>query len=306
MDTRTLLTFSTAARSLSFTKAAATLGYAQSSVTAQMKGLEETLGSALFNRVGNHLQLTDPGQRFLVYAERILALAEEAQTCLQDEVGVGTVRFTAPETVCTYLLPPVLKSFQTAFPQVRLQFLPGFARDFKRQVLEGAADLAFILEEPFPSKSLAVEKLRDEDILILAAPGHRLAKALRVSAQDLVGEPVLLKALGCSYRNQFERQLIAAGAHPGNTLEFQSVETIKRCVEVGLGIAPLPRMAVEPELASGQLVALPWDGPRIRVSTHLVWNPQRHLGAAESAFLAHVRATVVPSSFAQEPDHASA
>ena len=66
MDTRTLLTFSTAARTLSFTKAAATLGYAQSSVTSQMKALEETLGYPLFNRVGNHLQLTEPGHRFLV------------------------------------------------------------------------------------------------------------------------------------------------------------------------------------------------------------------------------------------------
>lgn len=113
-----------------------------------------------------------------------------------------------------------------------------------------------------------------------------------MSAQDLVGESVLLKALGCSYRNQFERQLIAAGAHPGNVLEFQSVETIKRCVEVGLGIAPLPLMAVEAELRSGRLVPLRWTGPKIRVSTHLVWNPQRHLGPAESAFLDHVRTAI--------------
>jgi len=292
MDTRTLSTFVTAARSMSFTRTAATLGYAQSSVTAQMKGLEETLGFPLFNRVGNHLQLTDPGQRFLGYAERILALAEEARTASQDEVPGGTVRFTAPETVCTYLLPPVLMAFQAQFPQVRLQFLPGFARDFKRQVLEGSADLAFILEEPFGSKTLAVEKLRDEQILIVAAPGHRLSGARAVTAQDLVGEPVLLKALGCSYRNQFERQLIAAGAHPGENLEFQNVETIKRCVEVGLGIAPLPRMAVTEELEAGRLVALRWAGPKIRVATHLVWNPQRHLGAAEEAFLRHARASL--------------
>jgi len=289
MDTRTLRTFSTAARTLSFTRAAATLGYAQSSVTAQMKSLEESLGAPLFNRVGNHLALTDPGQRFLAYADRILALTDEAQASIQDALDVGTVRFTAPETVCTYLLPPVLQAFTLQFPQVRLQFLPGFARDFKRQVLEGAADFAFLLEEPFPSKTLAVEKLRDEEILILAAPGHRLANAGPVSAHDLVGESVLLKALGCSYRNQFERQLIAAGAHPGTSLEFQNVETIKRCVEVGLGVAPLPRMSVEEELESGRLVALDWEGPPVLVSTFLVWNPQKHLGAAGTAFLDHVR-----------------
>lgn len=290
MDVRTLSTFAAAARTLNFTNAARSLGYAQSSVTAQIKSLEEDLGSSLFNRVGNRLELTEPGERFLVYAERILALAHEAKASLQDEAGVGTLRFTAPESVCTYLLPPVLKAFKDRFPRVHLQFLPGFVRDFKRQVLEGMVDFAFILEEPFPSKTLAVERLRDEEILIVAAPSHRFAAAPRISAQDLIGEDVLLKALGCSYRNQFERQLITAGAHPGRFLEFQGVETIKRCVEVGLGIAPLPRMAVETELRSGRLVAVPWEGPEIRISTHLVWNPGRHMGAAERAFLEHVRA----------------
>ncbi len=104
-----------------------------------------------------------------------------------------------------------------------------------------------------------------------------------------MGEEVLLKALGCSYRNQFERQLIAAGAHPGGFLEFPGVETIKRCVAVGLGIAPLPRVAVEAELASGELVALAWDGPEIQISTYVVWNPERHMGPTEKAFLGHVR-----------------
>jgi DNA-binding transcriptional LysR family regulator len=289
MDVRTLSTFCVAARTLSFTNAAATLGCAQSSVTAQMKSLEEDLGSALFNRVGNRLELTGPGQRFLIYAERILALAQEAKDSVLDPDETGTVRFTAPETICTYLLPPLLMTFKARYPRVRVQFLPGFVRDFKRNVLEGAADLAFVLEEPFPSKVLAVEKLRDEQILIVAAPGHRLAGAASVSAQDIMGEEVLLKALGCSYRNQFERQLIAAGAHPGSFLEFQGVETIKRCVEVGLGIAPLPRIAVEAELNAGRLVALPWEGQEIRISTYAVWNPGRHFGFAEKAFLRHVR-----------------
>jgi DNA-binding transcriptional LysR family regulator len=294
MDTRTLSTFRTAARTLSFTKTAASLGYAQSSVTAQMKILEETLGSPLFNRMGNRLELTAPGERFLAYAERILALSVEAKAAVQDEIDVGTLRLTAPETVCTYLLPPVLRSFSEAFPQVRMEFHPGSVRDFKRQVMEGVVDVAFILEEPFPSKTLAVEALREEQVLIVAPPSHRLASARRVTAQDIVGEPVLLTELGCSYRNQFERQLIASGAHAGHHMEFQSIETIKRCVEQGLGIAPLPQIAVANELAAGHLVALRWKGPPIKVSTHLVWNPQRHPGSAVTAFLAHARKAMGP------------
>lgn len=294
MDTRTLSTFRTAARTLSFTKTAASLGYAQSSVTAQMRILEEALGSPLFNRMGNRLELTAPGERFLAYAERILALSVEAKAAVQDEVGVGTLRLTAPETVCTYLLPPVLRSFSEAFPQVRMEFHPGSVRDFKRHVMEGMVEIAFILEAPFPSKTLAVEALRDEQVLIVASPSHHLASARAVTAQDLAGEPILLTELGCSYRNQFERQLIGAGAHPGHQMEFQSIETIKRCVEEGLGIAPLPQIAVAAEIAAGRLVALRWKGPGIKVSTHLVWNPQRHPGSAVAAFLTHARKAMGP------------
>ena len=66
-------------------------------------------------------------------------------------------------------------------------------------------------------------------------------------------------------------------------------------MEVGLGIASLPRMAVEAELRSGQLVAVPWGGPEIRISTYLVWNPERHMGSAETAFLQHVRDLLLPA-----------
>ena len=296
MDIRTLATFRTAARTLSFTKTAASFGYAQSSITAQMKTLEESLGISLFNRVGNRLEITGPGERFLAYAERILILVDEAMAAIQSDQDVGTLRITAAESVCTYLLPPLLGAFGQSHPQVRLQFLPGSVKDFKRQTMDGLVDVAFILEEPFPSKTLAVEALREEEILILASPRHRLAGQGRVTAQDLVGEAILLTELGCSYRNQFERELIAAGAYPSNRLEFQSIETIKRCVEQGLGIAPLPAMAVREDLAARRLLALNWKGPEIKVSTHLVWNPQRHQGPALAAFLDQAR-----SMLAQAP-----
>lgn len=86
-----------------------------------------------------------------------------------------------------------------------------------------------------------------------------------------------------------QEELLGALSLGGSGLEFQTVETIKRCVEVGLGVAPLPRMAVEEDLRTGRIVSLPWKGEPIRISTFLVWNPQRHLGPAESAFLQHVR-----------------
>jgi len=284
MDLRTLATFRTAARTLSFTRTAELLNYAQSSITAQMKTLEQDLGMALFERVGNRIELTGPGQTFLEYAERMLNLMEEARGALKGGAE-GVVRFTAAETLCAYRLPEVLNAFSVRHPQVRLQFMPMPVREFKRQLLEGTLGAAFVLEQPFSHAGLALLRLRDEPVGIYAAPGHRLAAAPAVTALDLLGEQCLLTDSGCSYRNQFEHALIAAGAHPATRLEFQSIEAIKRCVALGMGIAPLPDVAAAAERRAGSLVRLAWTDQPLEVASHLVWNPQHLIGPSLKLFL---------------------
>lgn len=284
MDPRTLATFRSAARTLSFTRTAAELNYAQSSITAQMKALEEHLGAPLFRRLGNRLELTEPGRRFLGYAERLLALMDEARDAVRGGAE-GTVRFTAAETLCTYRLPPVLNAFAARHPGVQLQFVPMPVREFKRQLLDGAVGAAFVLEEPFRHPGLEVRLLRPEPVGIYAAPGHRLARARAVKAADLMGEQCLLTDAGCSYRNQFEHALIAAGAHPSTRLEFQSIEAIKRCVELGMGIAPLPEVAAAAEVAAKRLVRLAWADPPLDLASHLAWNPRLPADPPLRAFL---------------------
>jgi DNA-binding transcriptional LysR family regulator len=291
MDLHTLKTFQVAARTLSFTQAAAALNYAQSSVTAQMKALELAVGVPLFDRVGNRLRLTEPGQRLRGYADRLLALAEEAHAAVRSDRPSGAITLTAPETVCTYLLPPILRRFAEHCPEVELRFVPMPVREFKRALLAGAIDAAFILEEDFAPGALHVETLRQEPLAVVAAPGHRLCRLPRVSARDLVDEAVLLTELGCSYRNRFERTLIQAGAHPRTRMEFQSVEAIKRCVANGLGIAALPLIAVSRELEEGDLVELPWTDRRLDVATHLAWAEGRWISPGLAAFLKTARAS---------------
>lgn len=286
MDLRCLRTFQVAAQTLSFTQAAAALHYAQSSVTAQMKGLEEALGVPLFDRVGNRLRLTEPGQRLVGFAGRLLALAEEAKGAVRAGAPAGALTLTAPETVCTYLLPPVLAAFTARLPSVELRFLPMPVREFKRALLEGSVDVAFLLEEDFPAGGLRVERLRPEPLAVVSRPGHALAARRSVTARDLVGERVLLTGLGCSYRNRFERALIQAGAHPRARMEFESVEAIKRCVAAGMGVAALPAVAVAAELAAGTLAELRWRDLPLDVATHLAWNPGRWPSPALQAFTA--------------------
>ena len=303
MDLRTLRTFQVAAHTLSFTQTAAALNYAQSSVTAQIKSLEASVGVPLFDRIGNRLRLTEPGDRLRGYADRLLSLAEEARAAVQRKRPVGALTMTAPETVCAYFLPPILRAFRARCPDVDVRFVPLPVREFKRSLIEGTLDLAFILEENFAPGALHVESLRQEPVVVIVGPEHRLRQRDSLSAVDLVGESVFLTELGCSYRNRFERTLIQAGAHPRVRMEFQSIEAIKRCVAMGLGVAALPLVAVAREIEEGEIVAMKWDDGSLDVATHLAWSETRWVTPAMEMFVRTAREHAKGAVRARAPSH---
>jgi DNA-binding transcriptional LysR family regulator len=261
----------------------------------QIKALEESLAVPLFDRIGNRLRLTEPGERLRGYADRLLTLAEEARAVVQGGAPAGVLTLTAPETVCTYVLPPILRAFRERCPDVEVRFVPMPVREFKRSLLEGSLDLAFILEEAFATGALHVEVLRQEPVVVIVGPEHPLRRRSSVRAADLVGEDVFLTEVGCSYRNRFERALIRAGAHPRVRTEFQSVEAIKRCVASGLGVAALPAVAVARELAEEELAIVRWADDPLDVATHLAWSEARWIPPALERFVGTARSVRPPS-----------
>lgn len=290
MELRHLATFRTLATTLNFTRTAALLGYAQSSVSAQIQELEADLGVRLFERLNKRIMLTDEGYRLLVYAEKLLDLAEEARSALSTtEQPAGAVTISAPETLCTYRLPPLLQRFRATFPQIQVHFRPLPVPDLRRSVLEGRVDVAFVLEEPLRATGLIVEPLLRERLLVLAPPDHPLAHSTRVTPADIEGEPVLLTEVGCSYRNLFKRALSGVGVYPTTNLELTSVEAIKQCVMLGMGITVLPEVAVQQEVTQGRLVALPWSEPNFEVVTQMLWHRDKWQSLALKSFLSLTR-----------------
>ncbi|QBD82261.1 LysR family transcriptional regulator [Ktedonosporobacter rubrisoli] len=290
MEIRQLITFRMIARTLSFSRTATLLNYVQSSVTAQIQALEEELGVPLFDRLGKRIALTDAGKRLLVYAEKIVDLADEARiVASSEEVPSGTLTMSAPETLCAYRLPAVLRLFRERYPQVKLIFRPMPTSDLKRVVYEGDIDIVFAIDELVHSASLVVEPLLAEPLLLLVASDHPLARQPFVKVQDLQGEPFLLTEAGCSYRSVFERALHEAGIHLTTNLEFSSVEAIKQCVMASMGITFLPKVTVEAELAQGRLQPLVWENYEFHVYSQMLWHKEKWISPALQAFLNVVR-----------------
>ncbi|GHA10146.1 putative HTH-type transcriptional regulator YwqM [Streptomyces echinoruber] len=290
MELRLLVTFEKVATVLSFTRAAAELGYAQSSVTGQIRALESSLGTELFDRLGSRIRLTEAGERLLPYARRMIELAQEARAAVADTgEPAGALTVGTMESLTSYRLPPLLELFHHRYPKVRVA-LRTTAGDTTREALrQGTYDLGFLMEEETAHPGLESEVLAVEPLALVAPPGHRLAGRDRVAAADLVREPLLATEPGCAYRDLFERELAAVA--PVEFMEFGTIEAIKRAVAAGLGIALLPEVTAAAELADGSLTRLAWRPP-FTLRTQLAWRAGRRLPAHARLFAEQARRLV--------------
>ncbi|MFC3800970.1 LysR family transcriptional regulator [Cohnella sp. GCM10012308] len=290
MELRQLNTFRTVASTLNFSRAAEALNYVPSNVTMQMKALEDELGVRLFDRLGKQLVLTTEGKRFLTHVHDVLDKLDEARSAVHNrEQLTGTLTVSANEVVCAYRLPAVFRRFRTKYPGVRLIFrsVPNLA--LKQALFDGTADVVFILDEPVRSSGLAVEPLLEETFRLFAAPDHPLATRTDLQLDDFHGEVFLTNEKGCPYRTMFDRSFEREGIDSITNLEFQSAEAIKQCAISGIGIAFLPEIVTKTEVERGELVALPWRIPDLRVHTQLLWHKDKWLSPIMTGFIEAAR-----------------
>ncbi|MEU8881939.1 LysR family transcriptional regulator [Streptomyces hydrogenans] len=294
MELRLLATFEKVAEVLSFTRAAAELGYAQSSVTGQIRTLETSLGTELFERLGGRIRLTEAGERLLPYARRMAELAEEARAAVAAGEPAGTITIGTMESLTTYRLPPLLEYVHHRHPAVRLALRPTLGDATRQALRQGTYDLGFLMEAGTEHEGLESEVLAPEPLALIASPGHPLAGREGLVTADLAGGGLIGTEPGCAYRDLFEAELAGAaaggpGSAPGpDFLEFGTIEASKRAVASGLGIALLPRIAVQEELTSGALVALDWEAP-FTLFTQLAWRRGKRLPAHVRLFVEQAR-----------------
>ncbi|WP_037766667.1 LysR family transcriptional regulator [Streptomyces sp. 142MFCol3.1] len=294
MELRLLVTFEKVATVLSFTQAAAELKYAQSSVTGQIRALESSLGTELFDRLGSRIRLTESGERLLPYARQIIELTEEARAAVVGaEEPSGALTVGTMESLTSYRLLPLLELFHHRYPGVRLSLRTTIGDETRQALRQGVYDVGFLMEEETRHAGLDVAVLAVEPLALVAAPGHALAGARAARTADLVGQSLLATEPGCAYRDLFERELNSvepAGSGVSFT-EFGTIEATKRAAAAGLGIALLPEVTVAAELAEGALVRLPWEAP-FTLRTQLAWRAGKRLPGHVRLFVEQARRLV--------------
>ncbi len=292
MEVRQLRIFCTLSEELSFTRTAELVHTVQSNVTAQIKALEEELGTPLFDRLGRRVTLTDAGRRFQPFAEQALLAMEQGQRAMQAGAAPsGPLRIGSPESVLTYRLPPVLRAYRRRFPHVEVIFRPYSDTTVCSMLETGKFDLAIQMSDTVANPAFKSIRLRTEPVFLLSDANHPLTRRRTVKPTDLAGQMLLLTEAGCGYRAKLDQVLALQNIRPGNVTEFSSVEAIKQCVIAGMGLALLPAIVVSREMRQRQLKALPWAGPSLDIATHILWHKDKWVSPAMAAFQELIQGT---------------
>lgn len=286
MDFKQLSAFVEISKLQSFTAAANSLGYAQSTITTQIKLLEAELNVKLFERIGKNVTMTHEGKKLLPYAKQMLKLSDDVKSAVfHDERPSGTLTIGAAESLCVIRLPEILKEYRKLFPEVEVSLKFGSCADFRHFLKDNIIDVAFSLGRKIDDEDFISEVEFDEPMLFLAYPGHPLIEKGEVFPKDIENVSLILTETGCSYRAAFENILNEYNVKSNLVLETGSVQAIKQFAMSGLGITLLPKVAVDDEVASGRLVPLNWKGPDFDIISQVLYHKDKWISPALREFL---------------------
>jgi DNA-binding transcriptional LysR family regulator len=284
----TLKIFCDLVETRSFSQAAERNFVTQSAVSQQVRGLESRFKRRLLERVRGRreLHLTQAGEAFFEASREVLqayAHLEESMRQLSGTVG-GTVRVATVYSVGLHELPPVVREFVALYPRAKIDLEYSRTTRVVRDVLSGAVDVG-VVAYPERRRGLEIVPLGSDRLVLICPPGHALAKRKKLRAADLQGQNFVHFERDIPTRRATDRILRAHGVNVQRAAEFDNIETIKRAVEVGLGVAIVPRPSVLDERRSGQLAVVPLAEPEWERAVGAVYRSDRALSTAARKFV---------------------
>ncbi len=265
LDLPKLRIFVAVARASSFTRAADDLDLRQPTVSQQIQVLERGLRMPLFERLGRRVQLTPAGDALLTYAERLLALAAEAETATREAAGLSarTLRLGVGNTLATYILPDLLARLRWERPDVVVQVHVGNTEQLIAAVVDNRVELALV-GAPLSHPLLAIHAFLRDDLVVIVPPDDECAQRRAISLGELQSRTLLQREEGSALQASVNELLRDHGVVPERMITLGNLEAIKRCVEAGLGVAVVPELAVRREVRDDLLRALPLADVQLR------------------------------------------
>lgn len=262
MEIRNVESFLKIAELGQFSKAADALGYAQSTVTAQIHQLEDDLGAPLFERSNTSVKLTEFGREFLPLAQKMHNLTVRMSMLSMKKTDVsGNLRIGCIESLYYSGFLNLLPDFARRFPKVSLEFFTGASMDLHRMLMENQVDLILSLIQPVDYSSLEVVFQRHCDVVFAAGPGNPLAGRTDVTLAEIAAQPLIMTEEVSIYHRELHRIFTEEDLKLIHRFRMQSSRAIKELTRSMDSICFLPRYALQKDVDRGRLTVLDTDFP---------------------------------------------
>ena len=246
MELRELVSFYHVARLRSVSKAARTLELGQPTVTTHLRKLEDEFGVTLFDRIKRPIQLTSEGSTLLELVTPVVTSIETLKTEMDYTEKRGSFQVGAYPDLIKSHMPLGVREFSEKYPDVRIRMLARAYNPLMQLVSSGEIDIAFSSPPPPDEPSLEFQRLFDYEPLLLMPKGHPLTGFAQITLQDIVGWPLILTGPESLLRSQIDQNLRSQGLTADVILSLDDTESMKRYVEIGIGIAVANDYAVHP------------------------------------------------------------
>lgn len=285
MDLALLNTFRTVAEEGSFSRAAQRLLRTQPAISLALKRLEAELGATLIDRSSKQLTLTDAGRLTLEYCERFDGVDRDLRTAIAElrDLEAGRLSIGANESTALYLLDSIVE-FRSEHPGVHIELRRSLSSRIPEELLRGSLEMGAVSYDPGDDR-IGAREIYNDRLAFVVSPRHRLARKKRVSIRDLGEEVFIAHNVAGPYRRRVIEAFQQHHVPLNMSIEMPTIETIRRFVELNLGVAFLPHMCVRREIEAKSLREVPVDEVQMERKIRLIYPAKRRLSHAAEAFL---------------------
>lgn len=290
MELRNLITFIHVTELGSFTKAAEQLGYSQSTVSFQIKQLEDELDCLLFERINHTITLTERGQELVAYAHQVRALTDSFLESLTNEQDCGGhIHIVTPDSVCEEMISSRYVDFHQKYPSISVKFTTADTSVMFDMLDKNEADVIITLDSHAYQKDYIIVKEEPLSMHFVTNPNSPFAGVKGLKMKDIANQPFILTEYGQGYRRVFDKELAKKSLEIMPVLEIGRTDIITSVLARSNMISYLPDFVTKPWIESGKLCYLDVCDMNIEIWKQLIYHKNKWISKSLKTFLEYVK-----------------
>ena len=290
MELRNLITFIHVAELGSFTKAAEQLGYSQSTISFQIKQLEDELGCLLFERINHTITLTERGHELISYAHQVRTLIDDfKESLMREEECKGHIHIVTPDSVCEEMIKSRYIDFHKRYPQISIKFTTADTTVMFEMLDHNEADAIITLDSHSYRKDYVIAKEQALPVHFVTNAKSKYAHLHDVKIKDIINEPFVLTEYGQGYRRVFDKELAKKSLEIAPVLEIGRTDMITSILTESDMISFLPDFVTKPFVESGKLCYLDVCDLNVEIWKQLIYHKNKWMSKGLKTVIEYIK-----------------